>query len=155
MRALMAGVCVAAGLTIGVIGAASVASADPWVDYTPMTGVWQKTLVHVEPNRIDDYLIALKKTWVPQQEAAKKHGLIDSYFVQIAVDSDTAGPNVLLGIHYVSMAVLDPNKDRDMAMQKEAEKAMPKAALTSEMGERAKYRSVVSSRLWTGVDLTK
>jgi hypothetical protein len=151
MRTWIVGACAAAGLATS----ANIAMADPWVDYTPMTGVWQKTLVHVDPSRIDDYLIALKKTWVPEQESAKKHGLVDNYFVQIAVDSDTAGPNVLLGVHYVSMAVLDPNKERDMAMQKEAEQAMPRAASMAEQGERAKYRTIVSTRLWTGVDLKK
>ena len=135
MRALI-GACAVAGL-LTVAGA--VAVADQWVDYTPTKGVWSKTLVHVEPSRIDDYLVALKKTWVPAEEMAKKHGLIDNYIVQAAVNSDTSGPNVLLGEHYVSMAVLDPNKERDLAMRVEFERMMPKTAAMAEQADRAKY----------------
>ena len=152
MKAWIIGACTAAGL---VTGAASVAVADQWIDYTPVKGVWSKTLVHVEPSRIDDYLVALKKTWVPAEEMAKRHGLIDTYFVQVAVDSDTSGPNILLGEHYVSMAALDPDRERDLAMQKEFEQMMPKSASQAEQGERAKYRTVVSTRLWTGVEFPK
>ena len=151
MRALI-GVCAVAGL---LTVAGTVALADQWVDYTPTKGVWSKTLVHVEPSRIDDYLVALKKTWVPAEEMAKKHGLIDNYFVQVAVNSDTSGPNVLLGEHYVSMAVLDPNKERDMAMRAELEQMMPKTAAMAEQTERAKYRTIVSTQMWKGIDFTK
>jgi hypothetical protein len=152
MKAFLIG---AGAAVVLMTAAGTVAVAEQWVDYAPAKGVWSKTLVHVDPSRIDDYLVALKKTWVPAEESMKKHGLIDSYFVQVAVDSDTSGPNVLLGQHYVSMAALDPNKERDMAMQKEAEAAISKSAMAVEQGERAKYRTIVSTRMWTGVDFTK
>jgi hypothetical protein len=131
------------------------AQADPWVDYTPAKGVWDKTYVHVDSSRIDDYLVALKKTWVPEQERAKKHGLVDQYVVQVLANPATTGPNVMLGIHYLSMAALDPEKSRDMAMQAEAEKAIPKAASAAEQEVRAKYRTIVREELWTSVDYGK
>jgi hypothetical protein len=151
MRALI-GACAVAGL-LAIAG--TVALADQWVDYTPTKGVWSKTLVHVEPGRIDDYLVALKKTWAPAEEMAKRHGLIDNYFVQVAVNTDTSGPNVLLGEHYVSMAVLEPNKERDLAMKAEFDRMMPKTAAMAEQAERAKYRTIVSTQMWTGIDFTK
>lgn len=138
-----------------ILTMACAARAEPWVDYTPAKGVWDKTYVHVEPSRIDDYMVALKKTWVPEQESAKKHGLIDQYIVQIAVNSATTEPNVMLGVHYVSMAVLDPDKARDMAMEKEFDQMMPKAAATTEQDVRAKYRTTVREEMWSSVEFTK
>ena len=143
---------ITAGFALSIAGAAR---SEPWVDYTPAKGVWDKTYVHVEPSRIDDYLVALKKTWVPEQESAKKHGLIDQYVVQVAVSASTTGPNVMLGVHYVSMATLDPDRTRDMARQAEAEKAFPKAVAATEQEARAKYRTLLRQEMWTGIDYTK
>lgn len=151
MKSMM-GAALAASACLMFAGSAS---ADPWVDYTPVKGVWDKTYVHVDPARIDDYLVALKKTWVPAQEAAKKAGLVDRYFVQVLAAPATAEPNVLLGVHFVSMAALDPDKVRDTALDKEAEKAMPKAAAQTEQEVRAKYRTLVKDELWTDIDFGK
>jgi len=145
------GMIAALGLTMAV----GAAKADPWVDYTPTKGVWVKTWVHVEPSKIDDYLVALKKTWVPGEEMAKSKGLIDDYIVQVAVNDATAGPNVMLGEHYVSFAMMDPNKERDLAMEAEFEKMMPKQAAATEQENRAKYRTMVSEDMWTGIDFGK
>ena len=135
--------------------AAGVAYAEEWVDYIPVKGVWMKTAVHVEPNKIDDYLVALKKTWVPSEEMAKKHGLIDRYLVQVSYNASTAGPNVMLLEHYVSMAALDPDKTRDVAMDKEAESMFPKTAMEAEQANRGKYRSMVSQEMWGDIDFGK
>jgi hypothetical protein len=142
----------AAGILLSMAGAVR---AEPWVDYTPAKGVWDKTYVHVEPSRIDDYLVALKKTWVPEEESAKRHGLIDQYVVQVQANASTTGPNVMLGVHYVSMSALDPDRTRDMAMQKEAEQMLPKAAAAAEQEARGKYRTLMREEMWTSVDFTK
>ncbi len=144
--------CAAAFLTFGIAGTVA---AEQWVDYTPAKGVTVVTSVHVEPSRIDDYLVGLKKTWVPSQEIAKKHGLVDYYFVQVAVNANTGGPNVMLGVHYVSMASFDPVKDRDLAMNQEFEKVLPKAEGVTVQAERGKYRAMVGEEMWAGVDFTK
>ena len=138
-----------------VLTMACAAWAEPWVDFTPAKGVWDKTYIHVEPSRIDDYMVALKKTWIPEQESAKKHGLVDQYIVQIAMNSATTEPNVMLGVHYVSMAMLDPDKARDMAMEKEADQAMSKTAAATEQEVRAKYRTTVREEMWTSVEFPK
>jgi len=138
-----------------ILSLSCAAQAEPYVDYNPVKGVWDKTYVHVDPNKIDDYLVALKKTWVPEQELAKKYGLVDQYVVQILANPSTTGPNVMLGVHYVSMAALDPDKARDTAMNAAAEKTLPKAAADTEMEARAKYRTLIREELWTSIEYSK
>jgi hypothetical protein len=150
MKTLVGALAASAAMMI-----AGSAAAEQWVDYAPVKGVWVKTYVHVEPSKIDDYLVALKKTWVPSEEMAKKHGLIDQYLVQVNVNASTAGPNVVLLEHYVSMAALDPNKEQDMAMEKEYDSMFPKAANDAEQANRSKYRSMVSQEMWAAVDFMK
>jgi len=144
--------CIAGAFALGFVGAAS---AEEWVDYTPMKGVWIKTMIHVEPSRIDDYLVGLKKTWVPSEEVLKKKGLIDNYRVQVSVNSNTTGPNVVLIEHYVSMAALDPDRERDMALDKEFQKMLPKAEGTAIQADRSKWRTQVSQEMWGDVEFTK
>ena len=134
---------------------ATSALAEMWVDYTPQKGVYMTTLVHVDPDKIDDYLVALKKTWVPGEELSKKHGIIDSYAVQINANPYGTGPNVVLIEHYPTSATLDPDKTRDMAIDKEMQQYMPKASIPGTMTERAKYRTIISQEMWGVVDFTK
>jgi len=87
-------------ITLGVAAAAfavSTAYADEYKDYTPEKGVWQVTTVKVDPNHIDDYLVGLKKSWIPDVELSKKHGLIDNYFVMVNANGADPDGNVLLG----------------------------------------------------------
>lgn len=143
-------------LGVGVAAfAVSGAWADPYKDYTPGKGVWQVTTVRVDPNHIDDYLVGLKKAWVPGEEMSKKHGVIDEYFVKVSANPADSGGNVILGEHYVNFAAMDPNKVRDMQMQKEALAQMSKeegAKLTNGFD---KYRTFVGEQMWTDVNFTK
>ena len=71
-------------LVTGALGAlalcaATTASAEQWVDYTPETGVWDINAIDVDPNHIDDDLVGLKKSQVPFFEILKKRGMIDAY----------------------------------------------------------------------------
>src|ERR1700733_10365658 len=92
-------------IALGIIAAAfttSAAGADPYKDYTPEKGVWQVTTVKVDPNHIDDYLVGLKRALIPSMESAKKHGVIDDYFVMVNPNESDDSGNVLIGQHYVS-----------------------------------------------------
>jgi hypothetical protein len=145
-------------IALGAAVAASTVStayADPYKDYTPEKGVWQVTTVKVDPNHVDDYLVGLKRALIPSMEMAKKHGLIDQYFVMVNPNSGDDSGNVLIGQHYVSFAALDPDKARDMAMQKEALAQMSKeegAKLTNGFD---KYRTFLNTQMWTGVNYGK
>ena len=135
---------------------ASAASAEAWVDYMPTKGAYVKTMVHVDPGKIDDYLSdVVRKTWIPAQESAKRHGVIDSYMVQIKTDPYGEGPNVALIVHYPTMTTYDPDRARDMAMDQEFRAIQPKATEAAVVADRAKYRTVMSEQMWNQVDFPK
>lgn len=131
--------------------AVGAASADPYKDYTPEKGVWQVTTVKVDPNHVDDYLVGLKKGLVPSFEIAKKHGVIDQYFVMVNPNYDEGG-NVIIGQHFVSFAMMDPDKNRDTAILKENLAQMSKETSNKMTGGFDKYRVFLNTSMWTGID---
>lgn len=145
-------------ITLGIAAAAlaaSMAYADPYKDYTPTKGVWQVTTVKVDPNHIDDYLVGLKRALIPEMESAKKHGVIDDYFVMVNPNSADDSGNVLIGQHYVSFAAMDPDKARDMDMQKESLARMSKEEGAKLTGGFDKYRTFLNTQMWTGINFGK
>lgn len=142
-----------AGVALAVM--ATAASADQWVDYTPQKGLYVVTGVKVEPNKVDDYLKGLKKVWTPGEEIAKKQGLIDAYEVMINVNGAGPGPNVLLIEHLPSFAVLDPNKKRDLDLQKAVEAATSKSETEAAVANFDKFRVFTSQEMWQQVEFTK
>jgi hypothetical protein len=63
--------------------------------------------------------------------------------------------NVLLGQHYTSFAQMDPDKKRDVAMQKEGEAIMSKDAQAATVSGFDKYRSFVGEDLWVPMEFAK
>ena len=143
----------AIGLAAGLL-TASAAFAEPYVDYTPVKGAWHVTTIKVDPNHIDDYVTGLKKTWATGEELAKKHGVIDQYMILLKLNSG-AGANVQLIEHYPSLANLEPDKARDLALQKEGEAMVSKDNMMKSVGEFDKYRTFVSDEFWTSLEFTK
>lgn len=145
----------AAGACALIAGWTSSASAKQWVDYSPGKGVWEVTTVKVDPNKIDDYLVGLKKSWVPEAELSKKHGVIDDYFVMVKLNASDGQGNVLLGQHFTNFAVLDPNKERDQTMDKEGQVIMSDAQAKKMVEGYDKYRTFVGDDYWTSVEFGK
>jgi hypothetical protein len=145
MKRLLSGACALA------IVCAVPASAKPWVDYVPQKGFWEYTYVKVDVNHIDDYLTQMKRIWVPGREIDKKHGLIDQYQVMTNIMGAAGDANVMLCVHYVSFAGLDPDKARDMAIFDENTAAVTQAA----SADFNKYRTIVGSSIYVPVDYTK
>lgn len=150
MRMILA--CTAGALALV---AAVAAKAEPYKDYTAQKGAWQVTEVHVDQNHIDDYLTGLKTSWVPGQEIAKKHGVIDDYWVMVKLDPAGVGANVLLGQHYPSLAVLEPDMARDKAIEKESYAAVSKEKGEALVAGFEKYRSFVGDGLYQIVQFGK
>ena len=144
-------------LLAGAVGALCLAAtagarAEPWTDYTPQKGAYVYTLVHVEPGHIDEYLVALKKTWIPSAESLKSRGLIDSYSVQVKQNVYGDGPNVITVEHWPTLAGMDPDKIRDQEMEAQFRKILPKADEPALAAERAKFRKILSQETWTSVE---
>jgi hypothetical protein len=136
------------------LGMAAMAAAEPYIDYTPQKGATEVITIKVDPNHIDDYLVGLRQGWVPGQELAKKHGVIDWYQVSIKLNGG-AGANVVLIQHYPSLASLEPDKARDMALLAESKALEPKEKSDSRIAGYEKYRTFVSDDIWTSVDFVK
>ena len=137
----------------GLVGAGA-AWAEPYTDWTPTKGAWEVTTIKVDPNHIDDYLTGLKKSWVFEQEALKAHGVIDQYIALVKLNSG-AGANVQLIVHYPSLAMMEPDKARDQAIQKESLAHMSKEAAEAQVAGYDKYRTFVSDDVWTTVEFPK
>ncbi|MDE0876258.1 MAG: hypothetical protein OSA80_06435 [Porticoccaceae bacterium] len=91
--------------------------AEVYEDYSPSDQHIQLTVVAVEPNYLDDYLVNLNRTWVKGMEIEKKLGYIEDYSVYT---SDSANsPNVWLTITYENMGAMQPSEKKYNAINKE------------------------------------
>lgn len=147
------------GIFVGAMACAAAlsmaASAEPYVDYTPEKGVWHVVEVKVDPNHIDDYIVGLRKTWVPGEEIAKKHGVIDSFNIKIKMNASDGRANVRLIEHYPSAAMMDPDRARDQAIDAEVKATLSKSAEQAQIAAYEKYRVFVGEDYWTDITLAK
>ena len=149
MKTMIGALALGAGLCwVGAV------AAEPWTDWTPTKGATEVVTVKVDPNHIDDYLSGIGKSWVREQEMAKRHGVIDWYQVMVKLNA-TGGSNVVLIVHYPTLANLEPDKARDQAMLAESRAAMSKEDSDKQIAGYDKYRTFVSDDIWTGVDYPK
>ena len=143
--------CLATAIAVTALG--TVVFAEPYVDYTPKKGFVHVQFIRVDPNHIDDYLVGLKRTWVPGEEAAKRHGVIDYYGIDVKLNGGDGKANVVLIEHIVNAAMLDPDKARDQAVEKESFAAMPKDQMDAKVKDFDKYRTFVGDDYYTELDL--
>ena len=95
-------------------------NAEIWKDYEPSEEMVQLTVVSVQSNYLDNYLVNLKKTWVRGMEVQKDLGYIVDYGVWT---SDSANsPNVWLTITYPNMEAMQPSKAKYDAVNAELQK---------------------------------
>jgi hypothetical protein len=142
-------------LALALSATAGVASAEMYKDYTPGPGVWTSTAIEVDPNHVDDYLTGLKASDIPGLEILKKHGLIDNYTLMVS-DTYVAGtPNVIISVHYVNAAALEPDQARDQMIEKEIYAAVPKAQGDTAIAGYEKYRKFLQITTWRSVEFTK
>lgn len=140
---------------IAAIATASALIAKQYVDYSPLKGVWEVNAIDVDPNHIDDYLVGLKRTQVPGFEIMKKRGLIDDYKFLVRQGYTKSNPSVIIMVHYTSVGVLEPNKARDEAIEKEI-----LATVSEEQGKEAvagyeKYRTFVDDAMYGEISFAK
>ena len=95
-------------------------SAELWKDYEPSEQQIQLTVVDVQSNYLDYYLVNLNKTWVRAMEVQKDLGQIIDYGVYTS--DGASSPNVWLTITYADMASMAPSKAKDDALNAELNK---------------------------------
>ena len=86
------------------------AFAEIYKDYEPSEQHIQLTVVSVEPNYVDNYLVNLKKTWVRSMEVQKELGYVVDFGVYTSEVANS--PNVWLTVTYENMAAMQPSEDR-------------------------------------------
>lgn len=147
-------VMVAAAVSFAAL-AGSVASAEPYVDYTPEKGVWNMMSAEVDPNHVDDYLKGLRRTQQIGMDIMKKRGMIDAYRIRVRNGYTKGQPNVLIETHYTSVAMLAPDKARDMAIEKEIYASLPKSEADKAVASYETYRTFLDDAYYTEVTLAR
>lgn len=136
-------------------GAASIAIAEQYVDYNPQPGMWRINAIEVDPNHIDDYLTGLRKSQVPAFEVLKKHGIIDDYKFLVREGYTKGRPSVLIATHVTSASMLEPNKARDQAIEKEILAKFSKQDGDAAVAGYEKYRQFLDDSLWTEMKMVR
>ena len=81
-----------------------------WEDYEPSDQQIQLTVIDVQSNYLDNYLVNLKRTWVRSVEVQKELGQIVDYGVYVSDGANS--PNVWLTITYENMAAMQQSKEK-------------------------------------------
>ena len=84
--------------------------AEIWEDYEPSDQQIQLTVIDVQSNYLDNYLVNLKRTWVRSVEVQKELGQIVDYGVYVSDGANS--PNVWLTITYENMAAMEQTKEK-------------------------------------------
>ena len=84
--------------------------AEIWKDYVPSERQIQLTVIDVQANYLDNYLVNLKRTWVRSVEVQKELGHIVDYGVYVSDGANS--PNVWLTIEYENMAAMEQTKEK-------------------------------------------
>ena len=84
--------------------------AEIWEDYEPSERQIQLTVIDVQANYLDNYLVNLKRTWVRSVEVQKELGHIVDYGVYVSDGANS--PNVWLTIEYENMAAMEQTKEK-------------------------------------------
>ena len=147
--------CLMGAATLAALASATSSNAKMYVDYTPQKGAWEINAVEVDPNHVDDYLVGLRHTQIPLFEILKKHALIDDYRVVIRDGYTKGSPNVLIETHIPSLALLEPDKARDIALDKEMLATLPEAEGKAAIAGYEKYRQFLDDGYWSDVTFAK
>ena len=84
--------------------------AEIWKDSEPSERQIQLTVIDVQANYLDNYLVNLKRTWVRSVEVQKELGHIVDYGVYVSDGANS--PNVWLTIEYENMAAMEQTKEK-------------------------------------------
>jgi hypothetical protein len=115
----------AAVAAVGMAGGAN--AAEMFKDYVPSKGVWNVTMVKVDPNHIEDYLGGLRQSWLTGCTAGKKVGTIEDCSIFVS-ETAAGGPfNVMLVTKFTSAAMMEPNEESYNKVMAEVRKTLAEA----------------------------
>jgi hypothetical protein len=136
--------------------AAHPAFAEIWDTYAPSKHVWRITRVRiVEPNKIDDYVSGLHKSYVPVMEIAKRNGSVIDYHILINQSRGSSEANVVFLEEFSSWGALEPDKDRDLKARAELRQNLPKDQVDKMVDEYNKYRTFLDQSSYWSVEYLK
>ena len=92
------------------------AFAEIYEDYEPSEQVTELTVIAVQPNYMDDYLVNLKKTWVRNSEIQKELGHIVDYAVWTSEVANS--PNLWITVTYLNMCAMQQTQEKYDAVNK-------------------------------------
>ena len=84
--------------------------AEIWEDYALSEEVIEHTVIAVQGNYLDDYLVLLERTWVRSMVVQKELGYVTDYSILVSTAADS--PNVWLNVEYPNMAAYQPNEEK-------------------------------------------
>jgi hypothetical protein len=99
-------------------------SAEIFKDFVPSKEVYDVTFVHVNPNRLADYLAGIKQTWWGGCQAQKKQGSVLDCAIYASSTMANRDFNMILVIKRASAAMSDPDEARYNAVQAELRKQL-------------------------------
>ena len=70
----------------------------------------EHTVIAVQGNYLDEYLVRLERTWVRSMEVQKELGYVNDYTILVSTAADT--PNVWLNVEYPNMGAYQPNEEK-------------------------------------------
>jgi hypothetical protein len=108
MKSIFGAALAAAALSLSV----SATAAEIYKDYVASTETYNVTFVHVNPNRIDDYLDGLRQTWMSSCDAQKKVGVTLECEIFVSTTAANRDFNVMLVMKSPNAAAGDPNEKR-------------------------------------------
>ena len=85
-------------------------NAEIWEDYALSEEVIEHTVIAVQGNYLDEYLVRLERTWVRSMEVQKELGYVTDYTILVSSAADS--PNVWLNVEYPNMAAYQPNEEK-------------------------------------------
>ena len=80
-----------------------------WEDYSLSEEVIEHTVIAVQGNYLDEYLVRLERTGA-QHGGTEELGYINDYSILVATAADS--PNVWLNVEYPNMAAYQPNEEK-------------------------------------------
>lgn len=100
---------IAAGVAALALSA-NVSAFEVFKDYTPSKEIYNVVFVRVNPNRVDDYLEGLKRTWWNGCEVSKKLGQLEECSIFLSDTASNRDFNMILVQRFASGAELDPDQ---------------------------------------------